>query len=90
MIDGKILKAADKRDTSELAVIVLSQFTKIKSVLYQLSYFKNIYGNIVPLALLNEISKEIKNIELEKDINQITTLNSLLSIENKKHPVPFI
>ncbi|MEM7485700.1 MAG: UvrD-helicase domain-containing protein [Bacteroidota bacterium] len=90
LIDGKILKAADKRDTSELAVIVLSQFTKIKSVLYQLSYFKNIYGNIVPLALLNEISKEIKNIELEKDIIPISSLNSLLSKEIKNQPVPFI
>ncbi|MBS9463370.1 UvrD-helicase domain-containing protein [Flagellimonas sp. 389] len=90
LIDGKILKAADKRDSTKLVAIVLNQFSTIKKVLYQLNYFKNIYGNIVPLALINEIAKEIKNIELEKDIIPISSLNSLLSKEIKNQPVPFI
>jgi ATP-dependent exoDNAse (exonuclease V) beta subunit len=90
LLEHKILKATDKREATHLASIVLGIFSIIKKNLYKRSYLKNIYGNIVPLTLLNEIAKEIKNIEVEKDVIPISSLNSLLSKEIKDQPVPFI
>lgn len=88
--EGKILKASDKRDITLLGQMVLEAFLSIKQSLYQRSYLKNMYGNIVPLTVLNEIAKEIKNIELDRDIVPISSLNAILSKEIKNQPVPFI
>ncbi|MEZ4809732.1 MAG: UvrD-helicase domain-containing protein [Allomuricauda sp.] len=88
--EGKILKANDNRDVSLLAGMVLEAFLAIKQSLYRRGYLKNIYGNMVPLTVLNEISKEIKNIELERDIIPISSFNAILSKEIKNQPVPFI
>ncbi|WP_375325804.1 UvrD-helicase domain-containing protein [Flagellimonas sp. GZD32] len=86
----KILYAKDKRDSSSLSSFILEQFLTIKNNIWQLVYLKNIYKNIVPLTVLNEIAKEIKNIELERDIIPISSLNAILSNEIKDQPVPFI
>ncbi|MGX1927903.1 UvrD-helicase domain-containing protein [Flagellimonas sp. 2504JD4-2] len=90
LIDNTILKASDARDSSQLSSTILQTYSHIKKNLYQHSYLKNIYGNIVPLTVLNEIAKEIKNIEVEKDLIPISAMNSLLSKEIKNQPVPFI
>lgn len=86
----KILYAKDKRDSSVLASTVLAQYLLIKKNLHQLAYLQNIYGNIVPMTVLNEIAKEIKNIELDRDIVPMSSINSILSKEIKDQPVPFI
>lgn len=86
----KILYTKDKRDSSILSAIVLEQYLIIKKNLWQLAYLQNIYGNIVPMTVLNEIAKEIKNIELDRDIIPISSLNAILSKEIKNQPVPFI
>ena len=88
--EGKLLKANDNRDVSQLANTVSEAFLSIKQNLYRRGYLRNIYGNLVPLTVLNEISKEIKNIELERDIIPISSFNSILSKEIKNQPVPFI
>ncbi len=88
--ENKILKASDSRDSSHLSSTILKSYSSIKNSLYQRAYLKNIYGNIVPLTVLNEIAKEVKNIEDEKDIIPISAMNSLLSNEIKNQPVPFI
>jgi ATP-dependent exoDNAse (exonuclease V) beta subunit len=88
--EGKILKASDKRDATLLGQLVLEGFLSIKQKIYMRSYLKNIYGNIVPLTVLNEIAKEIHNIELDNDIVPISALNAILSKEIKNQPVPFI
>ena len=90
LIDHKILKASDGRDSSLLSKTILETYSTIKKGLYQRAYLKNIYGNMVPLTVLNEIAKEIKNIEIEKDIIPISAMNTLLSKEIKNQPVPFI
>ncbi|THV61383.1 ATP-dependent helicase [Flagellimonas alvinocaridis] len=90
LVEGKILKAADKRDVAELSMTLLNAFLSIKQHIYHRAYLKNIYGNMVPLTLLNEIAKEIKNIELDRDIIPISSLNAILSKEIKDQPVPFI
>ncbi|MBW8242440.1 UvrD-helicase domain-containing protein [Muricauda oceani] len=86
----KLLNAKDNRDSSVLASTVLVQYLLIKKNLHQLAYLQNIYSNIVPMTVLNEIAKEIKNIELDRDIIPISSLNAILSKEIKNQPVPFI
>ncbi len=90
LLEGNILKSTDKRDASHLATLVLEHFMSIKKELFQRNYLKNIYDNTVPLTLLSEIAKEIKNIELEKEVIPITYMNEVLSKEIKNQPVPFI
>ena len=90
LVEGKILKANDSREVSKLSTVLLEAFLSIKKHIYARSYLKNIYGNIVPLTVLNEIAKEIKNIELDRDIIPISSLNSILSKEIKDQPVPFV
>lgn len=90
LVDGKLLKATDKRDVSGLAVFILEHYLAIKRLIYRHSFLKNSYGNIVPMTVLNEIAKEIKNIELERDIIPISAMNAILSREIKDQPVPFI
>ncbi|MEX0312583.1 MAG: UvrD-helicase domain-containing protein, partial [Allomuricauda sp.] len=88
--ENKILKASDKRDSASLAVTILNNYLLIKKKLYRRGYLKNIHGNIVPLTVLNEIAKEVKTIENERDVIPISALNSLLSKEIRNQPVPFI
>ncbi|MCB0373512.1 MAG: UvrD-helicase domain-containing protein [Muricauda sp.] len=90
LIEGKILKASDKRDVTELSMALLNAFLSIKQLAYRRGYLKNIYGNMVPMTVLNEIAREIKNIELDRDIIPISSLNAILSKEIKGQPVPFI
>ncbi|WP_293298340.1 UvrD-helicase domain-containing protein [Allomuricauda sp.] len=90
LVEGKLLKANDKRDVTNLAIIVLQHYLELKQLIYRRSFLQNIYGNIVPMTVLNEIAKEIKNIELDRDIVPITSLNAILSKEIKNQPVPFI
>ncbi|WP_222982317.1 UvrD-helicase domain-containing protein [Flagellimonas meishanensis] len=90
LIEGKILKANDNRDVSVLSNTILTAYLSIKKYIYRHSYLKNMYGNIVPMTVLNEIAKEIKNIELERDITPISSFNTILSKEIKNQPVPFI
>lgn len=90
LVENKILKSGDARDISGLSNYLLDRFLYIKKNLYRHNYLKNIYGNIVPMTLLNEIAKEIKNIEADRDIIPISALNAILSKEIKNQPVPFI
>lgn len=90
LLEEKVLKSGDDRNPAQLTHIILKSFLSIKKNLFQRGYLKNIYGNMVPLTVLNEIAKEIKNIEIEKDIIPISSLNTLLSKEIKDQPVPFI
>lgn len=90
LIEGKLLKATDKRDVTGLAAFILQNYLTLKEIIYRYSYLQNIYGNIVPITVLNEIAKEIKHIELDRDIVPISSLNAILSKEIKNQPVPFI
>ena len=90
LLEGNILKASDTRDTTLLSEYLLQEYKSIKESLYQRAYLRNIYGNVVPMTLLNEISKELKAIESEQDLIPISALNELISKEIKGQPVPFI
>ncbi|MEO0901618.1 MAG: UvrD-helicase domain-containing protein, partial [Bacteroidota bacterium] len=81
LIQGKILKANDSRNTSELSSFLLERFISIKNTIYHRAFLKNIYSNIVPLTVLNEISRELKKLEEENDVIPISALNQLISKE---------
>jgi len=87
---GKIFYAGDSRDARELSEFVLREFMAIKDRVHQLAFIKNAYGNLLPMTVLNEIAREIKNIELERELIPISSLNTILSKEIKGQPVPFI
>lgn len=88
--NGKILYAKDPRDAGDLSALLLREFREIKQLVCRMDFLKNVYGNILPMTLMNEISREIKNIELQRDVIPISSLNRILSKEIKGQPVPFI
>ncbi len=65
-------------------------FKEIKQAFHQCAFLKNCLNNTIPLSLLNEISKELKAIQNEKDLLPISDFNTLIAKEIKNQPVPFI
>ena len=65
-------------------------FNDIKNAFNTLSFFKNAYNNLLPLTILNEIAKEISNLQGEKGILHISQFNKLISNEIAHQPVPYI
>src|SRR5690606_3578877 len=88
--NGKILGVKDPRDPTALAGHILPKYLAIKAWIHRLAFLKNAYGNLLPMTVLNEIAREIKNIERERDLIPISALNTILSKEIKGQPVPFI
>ncbi|WP_394974514.1 UvrD-helicase domain-containing protein [uncultured Croceitalea sp.] len=65
-------------------------FKGIKKHYYELSFLTNCYKNIVPLTVLNQIAKELVQLQKEKDVLPISEFNSIIAKEIKNQPVPFI
>ena len=65
-------------------------FNDIKNAFNTLSFFKNAYNNLLPLTILNEIAKEISNLQGEMGILHISQFNKLISNEIAHQPVPYI
>lgn len=65
-------------------------FKIIEKGVHALSFFKNAYTNVLPLTVLNEIAKEVAQIQQEREILHISEFNKLISKEIANHPVPYI
>ena len=65
-------------------------FHSIKEQFYELGFLENCYKNIVPLTVLNEIAKAVRELQKEKDILPISEFNSIIAKEIKNQPIPFI
>lgn len=65
-------------------------FDEIKQRFWERTFLKNCYKNLVPMSVLNEISKEVKNIQNERDILAISEFNTIIAETIKDEPVPFI
>lgn len=65
-------------------------FELIKKYVFERAFYKNVYSNIVPLTVLNEIQKEIQAICVERDQLTLASFNSIISNEIKNQPAPFI
>ncbi len=90
LTSGNILKAKDDREVSELSSQLLEDYLSLKKVLYTRVFLRNVYSNVVPLTVVNELAKEIKRLEEEEDVVPISRFNQLISEEIKNQPVPFI
>jgi len=67
-----------------------ADFNLIKKNSFERAFYKNIYSNIVPLTVLNEIQKEIQAICIERDQLTLASFNTIISNEIKNQPAPFI
>ncbi|BFP41352.1 UvrD-helicase domain-containing protein [Flavobacteriaceae bacterium GF1] len=67
-----------------------SLFKSIKENVHALAFFKNVYTNILPLTVLNEIAKEVSALQKEREILHISEFNKLISNEITNQPVPYI
>ncbi|MDT0606438.1 UvrD-helicase domain-containing protein [Croceitalea rosinachiae] len=74
----------------ELQPEFTTNFNTIKEGFQYLSFLSKAYKKIVPLTLINEISKELKSIQEEQNLLNISEFNSIISNEIKNQPVPFI
>lgn len=88
--DGKIFKASVKNAPDHIAPMLLEIYTSVKDTVYQRALYKNVYSNIVPLTVLNEIQKEINAICKERDQLTLASFNAIISKEIKNQPAPFI
>jgi ATP-dependent exoDNAse (exonuclease V) beta subunit len=87
---NKTCKDETKSIIDSLMPQFLSRFIDIKESFYKHSFFKNIYGNIVPLTVLNALQNEIDLLMAERDQLPISSFNTLISNEIKNQPAPFI
>lgn len=88
--DGKIFKASVKNAPEHIAPLLLEIYLSVKQSVYQRALYKNVYNNIVPLTVLNEIQKEINAICKERDQLTLASFNAIISKEIKNQPAPFI
>ena len=65
-------------------------FGQIKTGFYKISFLERFRKNVVPLALLSEIQKEIEDLKNENPFLTINEFNGLISKEIKKQPIPYI
>ena len=86
-----------KRVSQDVASVIDSihpelviSFNKTKDQIIKHKFLKNVYKNITPLSVLNEIYKSLEEIKEEDNILLISEFNSIISEEIKKQPVPFI
>ena len=86
-------KSTDK-DIADTIESILPQietkYLKIKNLVFQYLFLKNIYKNITPLSVLNAINSELNLIKDEQNLLLISEFNSIISKEIKNQPIPFI
>ncbi len=65
-------------------------FDHIRETFWSMVFLQNCYKNIVPMTVLNEISKEVKAILAERDLLPISEFNTIIADTIRDEPVPFI
>ncbi len=86
----KRLSADTVKIIDEIQSDLASYFSQTKSLIVQLKMLKNIYKNITPLSVLNEINKRLQELKEEENILLISEFNSIISNEINKQPAPYI
>ncbi|WP_010519566.1 UvrD-helicase domain-containing protein [Croceivirga radicis] len=69
---------------------IAEDFKKIEAGFYQIQFYTNVYKNILPLTVLNEIAKELQDISVKKRKLHIAEFNKLIASQIKDQPVPYI
>ena len=88
--ENKVLKAGITIPNDNLIPDLRTIYLDIKENLVQRAYLANVLTNIVPLAVLNAIQKEVKALQEERGQLLISEFNTLISNEIKNQPAPFI
>lgn len=89
-LERKILKAKHPMENDAGLDVLVQGFFTLKEMIYQRAHLSAIYQNLVPLALVNTISQELKVLEEEENIVPISALNRIIANEIKAQPIPFI
>jgi len=86
-----------KRVSKDVASIIDSlqeelivHFITSKAQILEYRFLKNVYKNITPLSVLNEINNALQELKEEDNFLLISEFNSIIGNEIKKQPVPFI
>ncbi len=88
--EGKILKKAYSFTDPDMLPYLNRTYLEIKKKYYYRLFLLNAYQNTVPLTLLNQIQKEIDQIQEEKDQISISFFNNIISKEIQNQPAPYI
>ncbi len=87
---NSIVKKSVLKSTTALSAELLQIYLSIKKGVYQYRFYKNAYNNVLPLTVLNEISKALKKTQSDKEILHISEFNKLISNEIRNQPAPYI
>jgi len=69
---------------------LLTYFNTSKAKILEYSFLKNVYKNITPLSVLNEINNALQGLKEEDNFLLISEFNTIIGNEINKQPVPFI
>ena len=87
---GDIVKKGAEQPNSQLTDGLLEHYQSAKKLVFHRAFLLNIYGNVLPLTILNTILKEIRTIEKERDLLPISSFNKLIASTIINQPAPFI
>ena len=87
---NKILKTSIEKPSEGLVTQIAPMYLQVKSILYALKAYKKAAGAIMAVSLLNEIQKEVKEVQSERNLLAISDFNTIISEEVTNQPVPFI
>ena len=79
LLDHKILKAKHPMEKHAGLDVFVQGFFNLKEMIYRRAHLSAIYQNLVPLALVNTISQELKTLEEEENIVPIAALNRIIA-----------
>lgn len=87
---NKILKTSVTKPSEILVSQIFPIYLEVKSTLHSLKAHKKAEGAIMAVSLLNEIQKEVKEVQSERNLLAISDFNTIISEEVTNQPVPFI
>ncbi len=90
ILEGKVIKSTVNMPLDQLLPYLTHSFLELKRLVHHIKSYKNAYRTILPLTLINEIQKEVRKLQEERNILSISDFNSIISKEVKDQPVPFI
>ena len=90
LLQKKILKATITKPPEVLTSFIAPHYLKLKSILYSLKGYKNAYHTVMAVSLLNEIQKEVKELQEERNLLAVSDFNTIIAEQVKNQPVPFI
>lgn len=83
--------AESKKQAIDSLIPLLSEtITEVKKIIPEYTSFKLLNENIIPLALLGELRKNINKISLEEGLVHLSEMNTRISDIVSQEPIPYI